>query len=124
MATLRRDGSPRISGTEVDFADGEVWFGSMPGAVKARDLQRDPRVAVHRATVDPKLADGDAKLAGTAEEITDEEGKAAAAAPISRPARTPVSLRHHRARRHERRRRQLVIESWHEGRGVEHRERR
>lgn len=30
LATLRRDGSPRISGTEVDFADGEVWLGSMP----------------------------------------------------------------------------------------------
>ena len=29
-ATLRRDGSPRVSGTEVEFADGEVWLGSSP----------------------------------------------------------------------------------------------
>jgi len=29
LATLRRDGSPRISSTEVEFADGEVWLGSM-----------------------------------------------------------------------------------------------
>lgn len=29
LATLRRDGSPRISGTEVVFADGEMWLGSM-----------------------------------------------------------------------------------------------
>jgi len=29
LATLRRDGSPRISGTEVEFADGELWLGSM-----------------------------------------------------------------------------------------------
>ncbi|HXL77803.1 MAG TPA: pyridoxamine 5-phosphate oxidase, partial [Candidatus Eisenbacteria bacterium] len=37
MATLRRDGSPRISGTEVEFADGQLRVGSMPGAVKAMD---------------------------------------------------------------------------------------
>ena len=42
LATLRRDGSPRISGTEIQFADGEVWFGSMWEAVKALDLRRDP----------------------------------------------------------------------------------
>jgi hypothetical protein len=37
MATLRRDGSPRISGTEVEFAGGQLQIGSMPGAVKAQD---------------------------------------------------------------------------------------
>jgi hypothetical protein len=26
---LRRDGSPRISGTEVEFADGELWLGHL-----------------------------------------------------------------------------------------------
>src|SRR5438128_2406736 len=40
MATLRRDGSPRISGTEVEFADGQLRLGSMPGAMKALDLRR------------------------------------------------------------------------------------
>ena len=29
IATLRRDGSPRISGIECVFEDGELWFGSM-----------------------------------------------------------------------------------------------
>ena len=43
IATLRRDGSPRISGTEIRFEDGEVWIGSMWQALKARDLQSDPR---------------------------------------------------------------------------------
>jgi hypothetical protein len=43
LATLRRDGSPRISGIEAGFEDGELWFGSMWRAVKALDLQRDPR---------------------------------------------------------------------------------
>jgi Pyridoxamine 5'-phosphate oxidase len=72
LATLRADGSPRISGIEASFRDGEVWLGMMPDSRKARDLQRDPRFALHSATVDPKMADGDAKLAGRAIEITDQ----------------------------------------------------
>jgi hypothetical protein len=71
MATLRLDGSPRISGTEVELADGELRIGSMPGAVKAMDLLRDPRVALHSATVDPPEGQpagwsGEAKVAGMA----------------------------------------------------------
>jgi hypothetical protein len=74
MATLRSDGSPRISGTEVEFSDGQVWIGSMPGAVKARDLRRDPRVAIHGPTEDPPAGNpaawnGEAKVAGTASEV-------------------------------------------------------
>jgi Pyridoxamine 5'-phosphate oxidase len=72
LATLRADGSPRISGIEASFRDGEVWLGMMPDSRKARDLQRDPRFALHSATVDPKMADGDAKLAGRAIEIIDQ----------------------------------------------------
>ena len=74
MATLRKDGSPRISGIEVEFAEGEAWIGSMGRAVKALDLQRDPRVAIHSATFDPdKDWPGEAKVAGVAEEIVDEQ---------------------------------------------------
>jgi hypothetical protein len=74
MATLRRDGSPRISGTEIDFVDGQLRIGSMPGAVKALDLRRDPRVAIHGPTDDPPEGNasawkGEAKIAGTATEV-------------------------------------------------------
>src|SRR5712692_5868764 len=74
MATLRRDGSPRISGTEVEFADGQLRAGSMPGAVKAMDLRRDGRVAIHGPTVDPPADNaagwkGEAKIAGIAHEV-------------------------------------------------------
>jgi len=72
LATVRRDGSPRISGTEIQIADGELWIGSMWHAVKARDLQRDPRFAIHSGSDDPPGWDGDAKLAGVADEIVDE----------------------------------------------------
>ena len=71
MATIRRDGSPRISGTEVVFAEGGVWLGSMPSAMKALDLRRDGRCALHSAPIDEKLTDGDAKIAGVATEVTD-----------------------------------------------------
>ena len=53
IATLRADGSPRISGIEAVFEDGELVFGSMPNARKGADLRRDPRFALHSATVDP-----------------------------------------------------------------------
>ena len=71
LATIRRDGSPRISGTESQFADGELWIGSMWNARKALDLRRDPRFALHSGSDDPPAWSGDAKLAGVAEEITD-----------------------------------------------------
>ena len=80
MATLRADGAPRISGTEVEFSDdGELRIGSMPGAVKARDLQRDPRLAVHSPTADPGEGGtgwpGEAKVAGRAvEEARQSDG--------------------------------------------------
>lgn len=40
LATLRLDGSPRISGTEVGFDPGELSLGMMPGSLNALDLQR------------------------------------------------------------------------------------
>ena len=73
LATLRRDGSPRVSGTEVEFADGVLRLGSMPGARKARDLQRDPRYALHANPSDETMAGGDAKVSGTAREVTGDE---------------------------------------------------
>jgi hypothetical protein len=73
IATLRRDGSPRISGIEMEFIDGDIWLGSMWGAVKALDLRRDPRFALHSGSVSPPEWHGDAKIAGRVEEITDAE---------------------------------------------------
>jgi hypothetical protein len=71
IATVRVDGGPRISGIEASFAEGELTFGSMPGARKGADLRRDPRFALHSATVDPQEGreaewPGEAKIAGLA----------------------------------------------------------
>ncbi len=74
LATLRQDGSPRVSGTEVEFADGGVLrLGSMLNALKARDLQRDPRFALHSNPGHHSMEGGDAKIAGTAVELTDPD---------------------------------------------------
>ena len=71
IATLRADGSPRISGIEAVFEDGELVFGSMPNARKGAGLRRDPRFALHSATVDPVEGleaqwPGEAKVSGRA----------------------------------------------------------
>jgi hypothetical protein len=71
IATLRVDGSPRISGIECEFIDGDLRFGSMSGARKGADLQRDTRFALHGPTVHPEEGKesnwpGEAKIAGRA----------------------------------------------------------
>jgi hypothetical protein len=124
LATLRRDGSPRISGIEADFDDGELWLGSMPGAVKALDLRRDPRFALHSATLDPSMSEGDAKVAGRAEEITDDGVKAARSDSDQPPGpyhlfRCEIAELVVTSVQGDR----LVIDSWHEGRGVQRRDR-
>ena len=73
LATVRGDGSPRISGTETELVEGDLWIGSMWQARKALDLRRDPRFALHSGSDDPPGWAGDAKLAGVAEEITDPD---------------------------------------------------
>ena len=69
LATLRRDGAPRLSGIEPLFTDEDVWMGMMPDSLKAADLLRDPRFALHSATVDKNVTDGDAKVAGRARAV-------------------------------------------------------
>ena len=71
LATIRADGSPRISGIEAKFIDDELWFGSMPGSRKSADLARDPRFALHSGSIDPPGWEGDAKVAGVARDIED-----------------------------------------------------
>jgi hypothetical protein len=66
LGTLRRDGSPRISGIEPLFALDELWLGMMPSSRKGLDLQRDGRFALHSATTDKQVTAGDARIAGVA----------------------------------------------------------
>lgn len=122
LATIRKDGSPRISGTEVDFKDGELWLGSMPGAMKAFDLRRDPRMALHASPTTPDEAnpsqwEGDAKLSGRALEVTDPEVLARFEMPGEGPHLFRVDVTEAVWTRVEGD--LLVIDMWHEGRGVQ-----
>jgi hypothetical protein len=64
LATLRRDGFPRISPMEPRIFEGMLIIGGMPHTTKFADLARDPRFCLHTATVDTHVGDGDAKLWG------------------------------------------------------------
>ena len=138
LATLRRDGAPRISGVEPLIAAGELWIGMMPGSRKAADAERDPRVALHAATVDKEVTHGDAKVAGRLVPVTDDalvrtflEAFAAATghdlaegsdeAPDMVLFRTDVD--EVVLTKPDQERMVLVIDTWHEGRGTERRER-
>lgn len=123
LATLRRDGSPRISGIEARFEQGELWLAAMPDSAKARDLRGDPRLALHSASEDPPLRNpgawpGDAKIAGYAVEVADTDRPGAASGRFRIDIREVVLTRIGRPADH------LVIESWHPGRGLRRRERR
>lgn len=117
LGTLRRDGGPRLSGTETTFTGDELWLGSMDRARKVDDLRRDPRLALHSATADEELVGGDAKITGRAEEVTDEATRAAVVegSPgpfvLFRVDVTEVALVEVAGDR-------LVITSWHPDRGV------
>lgn len=116
LATLRRDGSPRISGTEVEFGE-DVVLGSMPDALKAKDLLRDPRLALHSPTVDPVEGSesewpGEAKLAGRAvERPRREDGAHMFTVDVTEVVLTRVEKD------------RLVVESWHPDQGYRRRER-
>jgi len=114
MATVRSDGSPRISGTELELGE-DVTLGMMPGSMKLRDVLRDPRVAIHSPTVEPPadLAQwvGDAKLAGRLVAIPrppDGLPGAYFALDVTEVVHTRVDASAE----------QLVVTAWHEGRGT------
>jgi hypothetical protein len=121
IATLRADGSPRISGIECEFTDTDLRFGSMSGARKGSDLARDPRFALHGPTFHPeegKEGDwpGEAKIAGrailaspvTTEEVNDQPDGEMFIADITEVVITALNAEATK----------LVVESWTPDRGL------
>lgn len=77
LATLRKDGSPRTSGLEVRFLNGELWLGMMPDSLKALDLLRDARFALQANPGEGQsLGGGDVRISGRAIEVVDAGTKA------------------------------------------------
>src|SRR3982751_4959509 len=123
IATLRRDGSPRISASEAKFEDGELTFGMMGGSMKLQDVRRDPRLAMHAPTIEPppgnpSTAPGDAKLAGRAVEVPPPPDTPFEDAGFFRVDIQEVTLTYVGSPADH-----LVVESWHPGRGHQSRRR-
>jgi hypothetical protein len=115
IATLRGDGSPRISGAELKIEDGEVTLGMMEASRKLADVRRDPRIAIHSPTLDPPTEGewpGDAKLTGRVVEIAAPKEGAEKGAGYFRIDVTEVALTYLGIPADH-----LVIESWHESVG-------
>ncbi len=121
LATLRADGSPRISGIECEFTETDLCFGSMSDARKGADLRRDPRFALHGPTFHPKEGNendwpGEAKIAGRAipagpvpkGEVNEAPDGEMFVADITEVVITSLNAEATR----------LVIESWTPGRGL------
>src|SRR2546428_8549026 len=65
VATIRKDGTPRIDPVEPFFSHGHLLLGMMRSQ-KAFDLLRDPRCLLHRSISDPGGAEGEFDLLGWA----------------------------------------------------------
>ncbi|HEV7899785.1 MAG TPA: pyridoxamine 5-phosphate oxidase [Planosporangium sp.] len=122
IATLRKDGAPRITASELEFSDGEVTLGMMGGSMKLLDVRRDPRIAVHSPTIeppdDPSDWPGDAKLAGSVVETAPPADNPHHGAGFFKLDITEVALTYVGTPADH-----LVIESWHPGRGWQRRTR-
>jgi hypothetical protein len=77
LGTIRPDGAPRVSPTEVDLAEGHLFLGMMWRSLKALDLLRDPRIAVCSVPSDKANRGGDVKLSGAVVDVHDPELRAA-----------------------------------------------
>jgi hypothetical protein len=121
IATLRQDGAPRISGSELQFEHGEVTLGMMDNSRKLADVRRDPRIAIHSPTIEPPSEGewlGDAKLAGRVVPMPPPAKDAQPGAGYFRIDVTEVTLTYV-----DKSAGLLVIESWHEGTGWQRRTR-
>src|SRR5260370_10525820 len=65
VATIRGDGTPRISPVEPFVLDGILWLPMLWQSRKASDLMRDPRILVHSVVTGRDGAEGEFKIPGT-----------------------------------------------------------
>lgn len=66
VATIRGDGTPRISPVEPFVLDGVLWLSMLWQSRKAADLLRDPRILVHSVVTSRDGGEGEFKIRGTA----------------------------------------------------------
>lgn len=92
LGTIRADGTPRLSGIEAWFWQGDLMLGMMPASSKARDLDRNASFELHSAPLDKALRDPDARIWGRAHRVTDADEIAAFAASLPHADSGPVEM--------------------------------
>ena len=131
LATIRKNGFPRVSGVEPSFILGELWLGMMPESLKAKDLHRDARLCLHNANVDKMVAEGDVKITGLGIEVEDLQVKERLRAKVQEETGFDPGTEYHLFRVDVKELAtirpggdHLVIESWREGEAPKRVERR
>ena len=116
LGTIDSLGAPRLSGINVFFDDGVLWFGSMANALKVRDIERDPRVSIHSAPLSETLDGGDARVSGQAVRL--DASRVRHWRPESPDGGTYFEIRMDRVHLVEVAEQELVVTMWDTSRGV------
>jgi PPOX class probable F420-dependent enzyme len=74
LATVNSDGSPQVTPVWVDFDGSSIIVNTAKGRVKAKNLERNPRVAL--SIVDPENPYRHLAVQGRATEMTERGGDA------------------------------------------------
>lgn len=83
LATTRPDGSPRVHPVTPIIGGGRLFVFMEPTSPKGRDLERDPRYALHSLVTSSDGAGGEFIVRGRASRVEDVTVRAAAAAAAS-----------------------------------------
>lgn len=78
LATVRKDGSPRVHPMTPIIGDGHLFVFMEPTSPKGHDLERDGRYAIHCAVTDTSGVSGEFIVTGQAHLIDDAELRAMA----------------------------------------------
>src|SRR5687768_7407087 len=78
LATLRKDGSPRVHPVTPIIGAGHFFVFMEPTSPKGHDLRRDGRYAIHCSVSDTSGASGEFIVSGRAQFIDDPEVRALA----------------------------------------------
>ncbi|WP_280264400.1 pyridoxamine 5'-phosphate oxidase family protein [Nocardia wallacei] len=82
VATIRRDGTPRLSPVEWHCVGGHLMLVMIPHTRKVHDLDRDSRVLVQTPVTESEAPEDEAALRGRVHDISDTAHRGATAAAI------------------------------------------
>ena len=78
LATVRKDGSPRVHPVTPMIAEGRLLVFMEPTSPKGHDLRRDGRYAIHSSVADNEGTTGEFIISGRAQMIEDPSVRAVA----------------------------------------------